>query len=912
MFARMGGTWYLGKAQRARSRNGRQWSGLVARFREHVLNTRKRDRPQSHRVRYREWAQQDSHGLFFVPTISGRTKPILDLEQLEIRVLQPPTQDFGIVSNKCRVKKPRTYKRYRQVPSIETELNLNVFVCLKNFHNYGRLRTTIWQTYKDYETLRCATECFSPAQLREQLYNGRNPLGLLLLLATSRARLDYRKVWAWQNPLVSLLEVWSLTSRLDASRAQRARRKISRFLRTSDLINTAYTVIEIPSRRPFLLRFVRRHVRRVCLSVGNSTHPLVGDYLYSRVRVRPCANLNVKDFVTDEIKLARRFDPSLLEPLTDEMKTFYTKRLDVQWQPMHIDIPMADMCKRNLRAIAAQLETWHSKVQHHEEFLNFQQKLFALHTPVSEFGEEIVKQIREQASGNALITLDRDGKRRASMDPGGYWFRGAQSFLHDPEFYEVLDMSAAEAARLRTEVMREFLPKNLQVRKDFCAGDMPRVYETYKGKCLHLDQPGIHCERPHAHQREIGSAASDPLLPKLRPYARGLRLCLMHSKLPTWTLWDQSQLAPILDHRVKKLKYVDEFLGTCPCGARKDTPLQIQKIDAAQFFKNASCERSVSRGKEFFEILKAQGYYAVAIAPGPRARGFLVRKVKKRYVPKRFKVATFDDILAALNFGAHDNLCLFGSVVLRRARGYPMGAAMSPPAAGLDLDHFFVPLYKTKKLGKDIGWHVKGLTMEETVQGLQHVDDAILMSKVLCAGCLFRGVKGLWPTDVGTSDEGCGPLLEFLHSTIYIRSSKDPNPAIILPTIANIDFVLGKLDAPKQSRLGPYLGPPAHDIYNLRPYLWCKVILGNQLLQGSVFYGIPYLSALVAECRLLQWPLNMICFLLSSFPRKHQSRFISLSRAFGHRLKRMELPTHDLFTYLQSELETIAIEIDMM
>ena len=45
------------------------------------------------------------------------------------------------------------------------------------------------------------------------------------------------------------------------------------------------------------------------------------------------------------------------------------------------------------------------------------------------------------------------------------------------------------------------------------------------------------------------------------------------------------------------------------------------------------------------------------------------------------------------------------------------------------------------------------MKVETLIQGLQHVDDAMLMSGVFCDRCLSAGTKKLWPKDVGTTME---------------------------------------------------------------------------------------------------------------------------------------------------------------
>ena len=74
---------------------------------------------------------------------------------------------------------------------------------------------------------------------------------------------------------------------------------------------------------------------------------------------------------------------------------------------------------------------------------------------------------------------------------------------------------------------------------------------------------------------------------------------------------------------------------------------------------------------------------------------------------------------------------------------------------------------------------------QSLVQGLLHVDDAIVLSFVFCSSCLVRGVCRLWPSDVGVSEEGRGPSLSFLHVDIQITTDSKPAPLHITPHNAN-------------------------------------------------------------------------------------------------------------------------------
>ena len=65
-----------------------------------------------------------------------------------------------------------------------------------------------------------------------------------------------------------------------------------------------------------------------------------------------------------------------------------------------------------------------------------------------------------------------------------------------------------------------------------------------------------------------------------------------------------------------------------------------------------------------------------------------------------------------------------------------------------------------------LGWHVPGLSIHEVIQGITHVDDSLVISKIFCPDCLLAGVLELFPKDVGVSEEGRPPSTRFLTAFI--------------------------------------------------------------------------------------------------------------------------------------------------
>ena len=67
----------------------------------------------------------------------------------------------------------------------------------------------------------------------------------------------------------------------------------------------------------------------------------------------------------------------------------------------------------------------------------------------------------------------------------GYLYRLACCFVDDERHYKVLPgTTPEEAAQTRQQLAAQLLPAKWRTRARFTAASLPRVYHTYKAKCL--------------------------------------------------------------------------------------------------------------------------------------------------------------------------------------------------------------------------------------------------------------------------------------------------------------------------------------------------------------------------------------------------------------------------------------------
>ena len=80
--------------------------------------------------------------------------------------------------------------------------------------------------------------------------------------------------------------------------------------------------------------------------------------------------------------------------------------------------------------------------------------------------------------------------------------------------------------------------------------------------------------------------------------------------------------------------------------------------------------------------------------------------------------------------------------------------------------------------------------LSKIIQGVQHVDDALILSNTHCAPCLVKCIAKLWPKDCGVSLEESGKRIRFLQVNVCIPDPKI-SAVIVTPFEPNLCFARG-------------------------------------------------------------------------------------------------------------------------
>ena len=221
---------------------------------------------------------------------------------------------------------------------------------------------------------------------------------------------------------------------------------------------------------------------------------------------------------------------------------------------------------------------------------------------------------------------------------------------------------------------------------------------------------------------------------------------------------------------------------------------------------------------------------------------------------------------------------------MERLRGWAMGASFSEPVTMMDLGDDVFQVHRKRDVQKRCGWVLEGYQFDQLVAGVIHVDDCMLAPHVFCPHCLKRGLRKLWPRDVGVSLEGQSPYLDFLTVCVQVV---DGDRWEIWPHNANVDFAIGRTSFQHFTKLSPYMGPFVHEYFDLRTFLLGKILTYNAIMCGNIPSNSQCSKSvvyLVMEAVRLGWDLVAIARVFRHIPRRHQSVFLRALRLFGKKL----------------------------
>ena len=318
------------------------------------------------------------------------------------------------------------------------------------------------------------------------------------------------------------------------------------------------------------------------------------------------------------------------------MHTRYLDRHDVKWIPTNFDIRTFHKYEATHTATFEALMNLIRNLALHSHYEVVRNQLQPLLDSISDIDSDvfdIVDLIRARNPDCIFVPIDKAIRRRAAMSEEAYLYRMGHCYSFDPKHYTIVgNVDIDKMVLRRWRLMTKFIPEKCRVQDPEKLAIFPICYHLHKNKCLVKPMgPLTACSKPHMHVREIVADAQHPLHGYLSKCARALRLCKLLSNDISWTLWSQNHLAPVLNERVGNLKVLDDFIFVCiACGKPKPSVLTMAKLDAAQFFKEASPERGLFRAKLLLDRLtRTRNVNAIRVRYGSKAEGRLCKDTDK-------------------------------------------------------------------------------------------------------------------------------------------------------------------------------------------------------------------------------------------------------------------------------------------
>ena len=181
------------------------------------------------------------------------------------------------------------------------------------------------------------------------------------------------------------------------------------------------------------------------------------------------------------------------------------------------------------------------------------------------------------------------------------------------------------------------------------------------------------------------------------------------------------------------------------------------------------------------EFKRKTGFDASAVKKAARVDGRWCRSTKRS--DNTCHVLGMCDIKSALHFISKQRYFTVGSLVMKGRGG------SSEPGTLVDLSEELRIIHQSRGALHNAGWLVGVLSLEETVTGVMQVDDTLVLSTIFCTACLERGMRKVWPPDVGISLEEVGPTVCMLQCHVHVPVIGDQVHA--RPYNPNVYFALG-------------------------------------------------------------------------------------------------------------------------
>ena len=193
--------------------------------------------------------------------------------------------------------------------------------------------------------------------------------------------------------------------------------------------------------------------------------PYTARYLTKRSKVHQKRPSGLHERTSDNIGAARRFSTKAVRDLSEEEKRQYDEYKDVHLEPYQCGIPGYDDTAKATSQIWASINEYNRVLGNPllaDDLWAEAERLCGMCYHRRDHVAEINEYIRECTTGKLLAIVDRDPRRRASMDEQGYLWRLWKQFASVPELYKMRDdLSPEQVAEYRHGMAVDSSPRRL-------------------------------------------------------------------------------------------------------------------------------------------------------------------------------------------------------------------------------------------------------------------------------------------------------------------------------------------------------------------------------------------------------------------------------------------------------------------
>ena len=354
-----------------------------------------------------------------------------------------------------------------------------------------------------------------------------------------------------------------------------------------------------------------------------------------------------------------------------------------------------------------------------------------------------------------------------------------------------------------------------------------------------------------------------------------------------------SNVRDVIVRKHSELAILPKYAKHCPCGHVKPHTLTCVRMDASSFFSNAIMTRGIKNLCQLVKRVQTKfDCNAVSIDPGPKCSGKLI---KVNGIPSQRNIILFKEIIQAFQLASKENKFTVGEFVFERHHGWPMGGSHSEPGTMIDVGEFVAEMHSPDNYYSKFYWCIENLPLTALLQGVQHVDDILLMSQVWCSNCINKKITGYMPPDMGFEIEEQGSHLRFLTTWISTLGTE----IIVEPYQPNFDHFFKPKTPWKVFRCPQFIDRWHTPITMLRSFMFAHIFAYSNICSGSFASMKKHIAILCLECLCCDWEIQALHHVLVARSLRHRSENLEICHQFGRDIVKC-LSLQQAFSYLET------------